>query len=288
MDISSQRPIKHLGKLSLRKGLRADRHPMALHEDSLLPQQASHIALMRPVELVVKYLDGEPYSDTRFEWVGVFICSDEAEVEQAFADAEPPAHDDWIPDMLPTGHSKRYVNVALTRLEEIARTHANPLSKRGDTDARGPSLAATASIMGRMLGNASAQGPGRKRGGGAGGGGAPKRLALSSPRFVRLELDDLGQRLAVFEADLVNDCSIPSLTVHAEPHLVMDGSSADASDIPVAFSGRVARLALGNLLADGETLSVGTHGGTVTCHVPMPTDAAVGLRLTLVAGDSDE
>lgn len=286
MDIRSLRPAKHLGKLALRKGLRADRHPMALHEESLLPQQASHIALMRPFGLVVRYLAGEPYSDPRFEWAGVFVCSEEKEVEQAFADAEPPAHDDWSPEMLPTGHTKRYVNVALTRLDEIARTHANPLTKRGDTESRGPSLAATATIMGRMLGGASSQGPGRKRG--SGGGNASKRLALSSPRFVRLELDDAGQRLAVFEADLVNDRSLPSLTVLAEPHLVMDGASADASDIPVAFSGRVAHLAIGDVLGDGEMLPVGTMSGTIICHVPMPTDAAVGLRLTLVAGEIDE
>jgi hypothetical protein len=34
-----------------------------------------HIALMRPVELVVKYLEGNPLPDARLEWAGVFIAA---------------------------------------------------------------------------------------------------------------------------------------------------------------------------------------------------------------------
>lgn len=111
--IESQRPQKFLGTLAIEKGLRSQRRHLTVDANvRLIPEQMHHIALMRPVELVVKYLEGNPHPDARLEWAGVFIASDEDEVEQAFADAEPPAHDDWVPDNLPRGNEKRYVLIA--------------------------------------------------------------------------------------------------------------------------------------------------------------------------------
>ncbi|MCB1347116.1 MAG: hypothetical protein KDK11_00145 [Maritimibacter sp.] len=281
IPISSQRPAKHLGNLAIRRGLRADRHVAALRDGSLIPRQAAHIALMRPVELVVKYLTGEPFPDARFEWAGVFICSAEEEVEQAFADSEPPAHDDWEPANLPSGYPKRYVNIALTRLSEQARTYANPLTRAGQEVERGPSLASTATLMGKLLDKASATGPGRRQGQSR----QPKRKrkSISAARFIRLEMD-AGVRTAVFEADLVNDESDPGLKVVAEPYIVIDGGSASAADVPVGFSGQATQVALGAAQADGNVLTVGMHGGTVVCHVPVPDGVAVGVRFQLEDG----
>ena len=98
--IASQRPARHLGNLAIERGLRSARHPLVT-DHSLIPAASHHIALMRPVELVVKYLEGSPLPDERLEWAGVFLVSSDPEVERAFADAEPPAHDDWVPDNLP-------------------------------------------------------------------------------------------------------------------------------------------------------------------------------------------
>ncbi|MBF2923715.1 hypothetical protein HKB12_23470, partial [Escherichia coli] len=118
-----ERPRRALGKLSIQRNLRADRVGAALVENSIIPETANHIALMRPFGLVVKYLEGTALPDSRFEWGGVFVCSEEEIVEQAFSTSEPPAHDDWIPENLPKGHQKTFVNVALRNLKEIARPH---------------------------------------------------------------------------------------------------------------------------------------------------------------------
>ena len=75
---------------------------------------------MRPVELVVKYLEGAALPDERLEWGGVFIASSEDDVERAFADSEPPAHDDWVPDSLSVRSAKTFVNVALRELNSHA------------------------------------------------------------------------------------------------------------------------------------------------------------------------
>ena len=95
-SIASQKPAKVLGTLAIEPGLRTPRRPI-VGEGSLFPSASHHIALMRPIELVVKYLEGSPLPDERLEWAGVFVTSRDEEVEQAFADSEPPVHDDWIP-----------------------------------------------------------------------------------------------------------------------------------------------------------------------------------------------
>ena len=280
-EIRSVRPKKLLGHLAIRHGMRADRHPVALRAKSAIPRQASHIALMRPVELVVRYMPGEPFPDRRFEWGGVFICSDEDDVERAFADSEPPAHDDWITNMLPRGPGKTFVNVALKRLAEKAKTYVSP--RLGDAAAgkKGPSLARTAVAMGKILDASSARGPGRR-----GGSGDSKRktLSISPARFVRLALADDGRKLAVFRADVTNDGRDELLRVRAEPHLVMDGGAANAEDVPVEFTGVVESLRLGDRSTQDHVLLVGTESGVIECMVPVPEDAAVGLRLQLVAG----
>lgn len=60
----------------------------------------NQVALMRPSELVVKYLPVAGTSILERDWAGVFICSHEKDVRDAFAGAEPPAHDDWVSDRL--------------------------------------------------------------------------------------------------------------------------------------------------------------------------------------------
>lgn len=276
--VRSQRPAMDLGRIAMVKGLRSDRNPAALRADSPFPKQASHIALMRPVELVVKYVEGEAFSDARFEWGGVFVCSDDDEVEAAFADAEPPAHDDWIPDNLPKGRSKTFVNVGLKRINEAARTFANPLSASGQSEEKGQSLAATATLMGRLLEGGSAKGPGRRSGGG--GGGTTKRTRVSSPRFSHLEID-AGRKIAVFEAELSNDGRSTDLVLKAVPHLVMDGGIASPDDVDVGFTGQVLDLTVADASEPGESMAIGIMAGKVICRVPVPDEAAIGLRLSL-------
>jgi hypothetical protein len=281
--IRSQRPTRHLGNLAIRRGARAERVGFTESRSGLIPQQCSHIALMRPVELVVRYIAGEAFPDKRFEWAGVFICSGDDEVEQAFASAEPPAHDDWMPDNLPKGPAKTFVNVALNRLNEIARTHVNPQSGAAVTGERGPSLARTATKMGRLLEAVSGQGPGRRS---APGSGSTKRrmTAVSQPEFIRLSLGEGGKPVAWFEANLTNDGSDPSLRIIAEPHLVADGGATGTDDLPAEYSVAASYLEIdpAGPAVDGHALEVGTASGRVRVAVPMPGDAAVGLRLRLI------
>lgn len=79
-----------------------------------------HVALMRPSELVVRYLEFPGLDDTR-DWAGVFLCSEEDEIRNAFAQSEPPAHDDWVPDRL-DGNDRLIVQFALRSIRSHVRT----------------------------------------------------------------------------------------------------------------------------------------------------------------------
>lgn len=283
--IRSLRPKKHLGTLAVQKGLRAPRCGPAARDESVVPKQTCHIALMRPVELVVKYVAGNPFPDERFEWAGVFVCSDEDEVEAAFALAEPPAHDDWIPNNLPKGHAKTFVRVALREIEEFARLHTNPAISVPSTAERGPSLAATATKLGSFLDRVSTAGPGRPSRK-SGKTSTRKSLSISIPRFVGLQIDDHGKPLAKFRAELQNDASDPALYLVAEPHLVVDGGATGGDDLPGGFTLGVEQIALGERRMDpnGPWLHAGHEAGVVEIIVPTVPGAAVGLRLRLHSG----
>ena len=246
LTVRSGNPKGDLGRLAIVRGLHAPRKLMALREESPMRQHAHAIALMRPVELVVRYLPGEAFADSRFEWAGVFICSKEDEIEKAFAVSEPPAHDDWIPDMLPKGRSKTFVNVALRELKMAAATYVQTKAALGAGEERGPSVASTAAKLGKLLSSTSGKGPGRSishRGGGR------KKITITSPRFVGLEFHD-GQCIARFEAVLTNDGSRPDLTLHASPHLVLDGSSTSIDDLPGEISITFVDLSLGDKITE--------------------------------------
>ena len=57
------------------------------------------------------------------EYGGVFVC--DPDVDDAYARAEPPTHDDWVPDQL-SGREKRYVNVGFRRIRETLDQFVGP------------------------------------------------------------------------------------------------------------------------------------------------------------------
>lgn len=281
--IRCDRPKKLLGNIAIKQGLRAERRGAAARLDSVIPKQASHIALMRPVELVVRYIEGEPLPDRRFDWAGVFVCSDNDEVEEAFALAEPPAHDDWIPDNLPKGNAKTFVRVAMRRLSEIAHPQIRLATPSSDSNDPAPSLAAIAARMGQFLDRVSATGPGRS--GQKTGPTSPRKpLSITAPRFTGLVLDANGRSMARFLANLQNDASDSELHVVAEPYLVVDGGSTAGDDLPGGFELGVANIVLGDISAEGSCIQVGHRAGEVEVLVPTVIGAALGLKLRLQSG----
>lgn len=274
--ISSLKPQRELGTLAIEKGLRTPRRPL-LAEGTLFAPVAQHIALMRPVELVVKYLEGTALPDERLEWAGVFIASDEHEVESAFADSEPPAHDDWIPDNLPKGRGKTFVNVALREL----RSHASQLGGapmgRPSNSQLGPPLAHLAGRLGAALEGVGGDGAGRNRTNGGNSGSRPARARATPPLFVRLEATELG-RVAVFSTVVRQDSRLSGVILTSLAAVAIEGSTASQLDddmLPTVLS---IRSSDGARSSEGGALALQGSEGTFEIRVMVPSDCAVTVN----------
>ncbi len=285
--VRSKRPKKDLGTLAIEKELCAPRNRIGTLATSVLPSPCRHIALMRPVELVVKYLEGEPYPDDRVEWAGVFLVSSEREVEEAFARAEPPAHDSWQPSNLPKGPAKTFVNVALSRLHRRANEMGQPRSSVDEAATSGPPLARAAGLMGRVLGGTIGDGsrdePTTRRGIRSGGG--TRRPTTSRPLFVRLERGDEGT-VAVFETIVRQDQRKSGRVLQVDAAVVMDGrKSADTSVLQPKVVGLYGSTPA--LSANGNKLTLDGAEGKFHIRVRMPEDAAATVDASILSESSE-
>jgi hypothetical protein len=248
-EIRCERPIMSLGRMSLAKGPWQRRYHLDTgDDDSLLPEHCSHVALMRPAELVVKYLECAPIASDMVEYGGVFVCDDEVEVH--FADAEPPAHDDWLPGRV-EDPGRRFVRVALKRVREEADRFASP--QPGDVARPDqPSLAHIGDLLGGVLLGQDGGGPGRqdsppkppRRGKGV----VPSEARVSEPEAMR-PLVVRKVPCALFRVTV----SVPEgreVRLHATPRIVLEGGGK--FDAEPGGPHVVAWLdANGNMLAEG-------------------------------------
>lgn len=275
--VKSVRPAQVLGKLAIRRGFRNPRIRFS-GADSCIPHTSRHIAVMRPAELVVRYYEGVSLPDEKQEWAGVFICDAKPVVERAFSDAEPPAHDDWVPENLPKGPAKTWVNVAIREINNVAAAAGGVARPVSGATGDGPSLAKASIGLARMLPELGAARIGRGRGdGGAGRGGgsgsrSAGRIRVDDPNFVALRVGDEGVE-ALFEIRAINRTTAPAI-LQARPGLVIDGSLTDETAAP---SGEVR--VLGWILADGSA-----HAGPDGPRVDAGEEVLCSVRIAVPAG----
>jgi len=283
--VESQRPQKFLGTLAIEKGLRSPRRPL-VPTGSLVPAQLRHIALMRPVELVVKYLEGQPLPDERLEWGGVFLASDEDEVERAFADSEPPAHDDWVPDNLPKGNERRYVNIALRRLRDAAAEMGMQPGQSGGNGSDGPPLARLAGRLGSLLEDVGGDGAGRRRMSSRGGGARPRRARASRPVFSRLATGEEG-KVAVFETEVTQDPKHSGSVLRASATIAVEGTglSRPGEEVPkpevltITFLDDASR-------SEGPAYELAGREGRFEIAVRIPDDCAVMVEVDVIGEET--
>lgn len=269
LSIKCERPIKHLGKLGFAKGPRRQRAVLDVGTDrSLIPEASAVVALMRPAELVVKYLPGPALPSDIVEYAGVFIC-DEG-VEGAFADAEPPAHDDWIPDFL-EGWARTFVRVALRRIAAAMDQYATPASLATEP-AEQQSLARLGDALGDVLiGQAGSRvGPREVTGGsnGSGSSSGRKRVSVSDPEPFGFAL---VRKIpcALFRVRI--SCNTPAnVTLHANPFIVLEGGAL------VSPNGTSEPRVIGWLDETGDTIS-NTNSVRCTCDSNRALHVAVSV-----------
>jgi hypothetical protein len=285
--VECQRPAAELGQLNIVKGFRGERVPLRLDGESLFPATNRHIAVMRPVELVVRYFDdGDPLPQQEFEWAGVFITSADPEIEKAFADAEPPAHDDWQPDILPMkSWARRYVRVALSRIRDAAHAVAGGKAEERGGQVAAPSLGQVADLFGRALGSANRQGAGPRSGGSGPGGGGRRASAISRPIFEKLD-EASGEAFALFRSDVRNDDG-SALVLELQPTVVVDGGGTAAeggSDEPPRI---VAVWSDEGMVTERDgRYELGEYAGRLHIAVGLPRDGAVTLKASVAVGEA--
>lgn len=182
----------------------------------------NHVALMRPSELIVRYLSFPGVApDT--QWGAVFMCSNEPTVRDAFAASEPPAHDDWVPNRLPDSE-RTIVRVSLKRIREQVDRHfgVNQLAARRESGIVGASLAAAADKFSEEF--LSGDGSGATEAGRSGGGGGRGNQAPLSPfRFDSIRLEH-RKTIARFAADCPQSTDV---SVRAIASVITGGRSGD-------------------------------------------------------------
>jgi hypothetical protein len=159
-EIRLLNPEKLLGHLAVaRYPFRQSDSPSEIAE---FVGPSRHVAYMRhDAELVVKY-DGKQALETQgLQWAAVF--KPVAAVDNSFAAAEPPAHDDWVPNFISDRAVKSEVNVALRRIREaIAQHFASGDGPHSDKKS-GRSVAALADSLAGLIGAVPGPSPGLRK-----------------------------------------------------------------------------------------------------------------------------
>ncbi len=183
-EVRSERPSARLGWISLSRSPVRPRPDWSVSklEGHVLAEQLSqpdgeagrlhHVALMRDQGQVIRYLPGREYPDEAVEYAGVFVVDgDPASVNQAFAQAEPPSHDDWTPEYLQDDWFRRYVRIGLKEIKRKTESFAEMGHIVALGGAQDP-LGALSSELGELItAIGSGAQPKSKTGGGGGGGG---------------------------------------------------------------------------------------------------------------------
>lgn len=281
---------KRLGTCATVAGLVSSRHRMSLDVDQERGANNHAIALMRPVGMVVKYLPGAPLTNPSGEWAGVFVSDEEHEVESAFAQAEPPAHDDWQPGILPSGKSRRFVQVALRKVKEIAAAMGGPVSTAPAAASDSPrSAAAVASALGTLMTGDAARNPEPRRG--PKKSGRPKvRARTGKPVFSRIGLDQQTP-FAEFTVDIQTGRTPGILVIR--PGIVIDGAlDRDQTSGEAVAVHRVSDAdgnAFARIAAEDYSYQIPAgKRGNLSIRTNLPSSMAIGVEVTLRLDEANE
>lgn len=100
--------------------LRIARSEYKNNTDGLIYPQNTVCLMRNEAELVVQYREVNGLDDSKATWYGVF--KPDAEMDVAFREAEPPAHDEWNPKSLENAEYKRIVAYAINNINKSLKS----------------------------------------------------------------------------------------------------------------------------------------------------------------------
>lgn len=152
--LECKRPRRRLGRFAMERTVVV---PMERNAISRVAAYAGvdgdphHVCLMRSPELVVRYYEGPQPTSVHQAYAAVFRA--DAAMDATYARAEPPTHDNWVPDQL-ADDEKTFVRTTFTRLREQLSDFRRPDLKA--TTTAGLSLAAASNYLGGLVASALA------------------------------------------------------------------------------------------------------------------------------------
>lgn len=216
-EVRSHRPRALIGHLAV------TRYPIdtAKQERETVPVSppTSHVAWMRhDAELVVRYDERARLDSEMLQWAAVFKPL--ADHDDAFAEAEPPAHDDWVPASIEDPRNRSLVRVGIRRTHEIITEQmAPPPVPSSQQTPR--SVAALADSLAKLVGATPGSKPERGKSSTGGGSSKRKRPQARVARWVRGDVQD-GYRVLSVLVEMTT-ATMPA-SVHADVGVATDGS----------------------------------------------------------------
>lgn len=235
--IQLQKPQIMTGTLGLETGSPASNQVTGNQEDGgdsieCFADGVHHVALMRPSELVVKYLDVANARHDGRQWAGVFICDDDPDVRDAFARSEPPAHDDWAPDRLDDKRARRIVHLTVNKyIPETVRAAFGGNAPHGEASEDLTSLAAAADAFAHAFLSGDGTSPEAQGSAASGRRGRGHGLRIGRPTLMKLEMEG-PNRVATYQLH-VSGVPQTGISIRPSASVVVDGGGV--TDAPIGF-----------------------------------------------------
>jgi hypothetical protein len=148
--LACYRPAQNLGRLGLHRGFAGRFAATPASTMAGVEDGVHHVCLMRSAELVVRYYPGPRPMSESVGYAGVFKA--DTELDDTYAKAEPPTHDNWVPNQL-VDREKTFVRTTFKRIDEQLEKFAEPGNTEHSSSASTP-LGAVSSLFSPLVGGA--------------------------------------------------------------------------------------------------------------------------------------
>jgi hypothetical protein len=156
VKLECKSPRKQLGRFAMERAVVVPISPDDVNKAAAyagVDGDPHHVCLMRSPELVVRYHEGPVPGSVNQVYAAVFRADDE--LDEVYAAAEPPTHDQWVHEQL-AGQAKTFVRVTFTRLrEQLSTFRTTPVLPSATSG--GMALGAASNFLGGLVAAAFAE-----------------------------------------------------------------------------------------------------------------------------------